>query len=109
MSNRSGGPARTRKRPCTVAAIVCVSIFIARVILSAAKNLKLRNWRSFAVFAAQDDMRQCYRLARVALVIPCYNEANRLDTAALKDFRLPSDGVTHILVHHGGPQHPLPL
>jgi hypothetical protein len=25
------------------------------VILSGAKDLKIRNWRSFAVFAAQDD------------------------------------------------------
>jgi len=29
-----------------------------RVILSEAKDLKLRRWRSFAVFAAQDDTRR---------------------------------------------------
>ena len=46
-------------------------------------------------------MRQCYRLARVALVIPCYNEANRLDTAAFKNFRLPSDQIEFVFVNDG--------
>src|SRR5436190_21772860 len=46
-------------------------------------------------------MRQCYRLARVALVVPCYNEANRLDTAAFKNFRLPSDTLEFVFVNDG--------
>lgn len=46
-------------------------------------------------------MRQCYRVARVALVIPCYNEANRLDTAAFKNFRLPSDDIEFVFVNDG--------
>ena len=37
-------------------------------------------------------MRQCYRLARVALVTPCYNEANRLDIGFPGSF-LSSDHV----------------
>ena len=46
-------------------------------------------------------MRQCYRLARVALVVPCYNEANRLDTAAFKNLRLPSDDIEFVFVNDG--------
>ena len=46
-------------------------------------------------------MRQCYRLARVALVIPCYNEANRLDTAAFKNFRLATDQIEFFFVNDG--------
>jgi len=46
-------------------------------------------------------MRQCYRLARVALVVPCYNEANRLDTATFKSFRLPSDRLEFVFVNDG--------
>jgi dolichyl-phosphate beta-glucosyltransferase len=46
-------------------------------------------------------VRQCYRLARVALVVPCYNEANRLDTAAFKNFRLPSDSLEFVFVNDG--------
>jgi dolichyl-phosphate beta-glucosyltransferase len=46
-------------------------------------------------------MRQCYRVARVALVVPCYNEAERLDTAAFRDFRLPSDEIEFVFVNDG--------
>jgi len=40
-------------------------------------------------------------LARVALVIPCYNEANRLDAAAFRNFNLPDDDVEFVFVNDG--------
>lgn len=40
-------------------------------------------------------------MARVALVIPCYNEANRLDTTAFKNFRLPDDQAEFVFVNDG--------
>ncbi len=46
-------------------------------------------------------MRQCYRLARVAMVVPCFNEAHRLDTAAFGDFCLPGDDIEFLFVNDG--------
>ena len=34
-------------------------------------------------------------------MIPCYNEANRLDTAAFRNFRLPSDTLDFVFVNDG--------
>ena len=46
-------------------------------------------------------MRQCYRVARVALVVPCYNEAHRLDSSAFRSFRLDGDDVEFVFVNDG--------
>jgi glycosyltransferase involved in cell wall biosynthesis len=46
-------------------------------------------------------MRQCYRLPRVTLVIPCYNEEKRLDTAAFREFRLPDQQLEFLFVNDG--------
>ena len=46
-------------------------------------------------------MRQCPLVARVALVVPCYNEAERLDATAFRDFRLPDDEIEFLFVNDG--------
>lgn len=46
-------------------------------------------------------MRQCYRLPRVTLVVPCYNEEKRLDTAAFREFRLPDQQLEFLFVNDG--------
>src|ERR1700757_2086540 len=46
-------------------------------------------------------MRQCYCLPRVTLVVPCYNEEKRLDTAAFRDFRLPDQQLEFLFVNDG--------
>jgi dolichyl-phosphate beta-glucosyltransferase len=46
-------------------------------------------------------MRQCYRVARVALVVPCYNEADRLDSGAFRNFHLDGDELEFIFVNDG--------
>ena len=46
-------------------------------------------------------MRQCPLVARVALVVPCYNEAERLDATAFRDFRLPDDDIEFLFVNDG--------
>jgi glycosyltransferase involved in cell wall biosynthesis len=40
-------------------------------------------------------------LARVTLVVPCYNEEKRLDTAAFRDFRLPNHQLEFLFVNDG--------
>ena len=46
-------------------------------------------------------MRQCPLVARVALVVPCYNEAERLDATAFRHFRLPDDEIEFLFVNDG--------
>jgi len=46
-------------------------------------------------------MRQCPLVARVALVVPCYNEAERLDATAFRDCRLPDDDIEFLFVNDG--------
>ena len=46
-------------------------------------------------------MRQCPLVARVALVVPCYNEAERLDATAFRDFQLPDDEIEFLFVNDG--------
>jgi glycosyltransferase involved in cell wall biosynthesis len=40
-------------------------------------------------------------LARVTLVIPCYNEEKRLNTVAFREFRLPHDQLEFLFVNDG--------
>lgn len=40
-------------------------------------------------------------MARVVLVIPCYNEEQRLNTAAFREFRLPNDALEFLFVNDG--------
>ena len=46
-------------------------------------------------------MRQCYRVSRIALVVPCYNEADRLDSDAFRNFRLDADDIEFVFVNDG--------
>lgn len=46
-------------------------------------------------------VRQCARVARVVLVVPCYNEANRLDIAAFHRFDLPGHTLDFVFVNDG--------
>ncbi|HEY6843032.1 MAG TPA: glycosyltransferase [Thermoanaerobaculia bacterium] len=40
-------------------------------------------------------------MARVTLVIPCYNEEKRLNTVAFREFRLPHDALEFLFVNDG--------
>ncbi|HJT16029.1 MAG TPA: glycosyltransferase [Thermoanaerobaculia bacterium] len=40
-------------------------------------------------------------MARVTLVIPCYNEEKRLNTVAFREFRLPHDDLEFLFVNDG--------
>lgn len=46
-------------------------------------------------------MRQSARVARVALVIPCFNEAHRLDVGAFRNFHLPGNEIEFLFVNDG--------
>lgn len=46
-------------------------------------------------------MRQCSRLARVTIVVPCYNEAERLDVEAFRGFEIPGQDLGFLFVDDG--------
>ncbi len=47
------------------------------------------------------NVRQFSHVARVALVIPCFNEAHRLDVAAFRNFQIPGHQIEFVFVNDG--------
>ena len=43
----------------------------------------------------------CRQVARVVLVVPCFNEAHRLDVDAFRNFRLDTDTIEFVFVNDG--------
>src|SRR5438876_8790186 len=111
MRRCCGGPSRTRNRPCTVAAIVWVwkSIVVNGIACRARLRRAEPTWLAARRSSARrgralrrgGGMRQCPLVARVALVVPCYNEAERLDATAFRDFQLPDDEIEFLFVNDG--------
>jgi glycosyltransferase involved in cell wall biosynthesis len=56
-----------------------------------------------------DVVRQCYRVARVALVVPCFNEADRLDVDAFRNFRLAGHDLEFVFVNDGSTDNTLEI